>query len=121
MVSVCFENQCFGFANSLEGQAYGLDPHCGSRRSPDTPKERTWVLYPRLGIGIMEKKMETTLLWGHIGVMLRLHRDNGKQNANYYINTLQPVLGGFPKARAPFVSRLSRTPEIFGPPKGFRV
>ena len=29
-------------------------------------------------IGIMEKKMETTIVY------LRLYRDNGKQNGNYY-------------------------------------
>ena len=45
-------------------------------------------------IGIMEKKMETTIIyWGYIGIMeknmettiiLGLYRDNGKENGNYY-------------------------------------
>ena len=73
MVSVRFEDECFGFANSLEGQAYGLNPHCGSRRNPDPPKEWTWVLYPRLGIGIMEKKKGNYYIIGshrgYIGVI----------------------------------------------------
>ena len=51
-------------------------------------------------VGIMEKKMETTIIyqginWGYIGIMkkanynmiigyiLGLHRDNGKENGNY--------------------------------------
>ena len=46
-------------------------------------------------IGIMEKKMETTIVyWGYIGIMekkmenycsiLGLYRDNGKENGNQY-------------------------------------
>ena len=32
-------------------------------------------------IGMMEKRMETTIVyWGYIGS----HRDNGKENGNYY-------------------------------------
>ena len=41
------------------------------------------------GIGIMEKKMETTVM-GHagiIGYILGLYRDNGKEHGNYW-NTL---------------------------------
>ena len=39
-------------------------------------------------IGIMEKKMETTIM-GYIGIImgyiLGLYRDNGKENGNYYV------------------------------------
>ena len=36
-------------------------------------------------IGIMEKKMETTIVFrGYIGVILGLYWDNGKENGNYY-------------------------------------
>ena len=36
-------------------------------------------------IGIMEKKMETTIVyWGNIRVLLGQYRDNGKENENYY-------------------------------------
>ena len=40
-------------------------------------------------IGIMEKKMETTMMgyiyiyWGNIRVLLGLYRDNGEENGNY--------------------------------------
>ena len=34
-------------------------------------------------IGIMENKMETTIM-GFIGYMMGLYRDNGKENGNYY-------------------------------------
>ena len=32
----------------------------------------------------MEKKMETTIIWGYIGIILGLYWDNGKENGNYY-------------------------------------
>ena len=35
-------------------------------------------------MGIMEKKMETTGIRGHIGVVFWLYRDNGKGTGNYY-------------------------------------
>ena len=35
-------------------------------------------------IGIMEKKMETTIVnKGYIGIIWKLYRDHGKQNGNY--------------------------------------
>ena len=42
---------------------------------------------PRCYIGIMEKKMETTIM-GYIGILgyrLGLYWDNGKENGNYYL------------------------------------
>ena len=37
-------------------------------------------------IGIMEKKMETTIVFrGYIGIILGLYRDNGKEHGNYYV------------------------------------
>ena len=35
-------------------------------------------------IGIMEKKMETTIM-GYIGYILGLYWDNGKENGSYYL------------------------------------
>ena len=46
-------------------------------------------------IGIMEKKMETTILWGYIGDILGLYRDNGK-NGSYYI-----IIGVYIGVRVP--------------------
>ena len=42
---------------------------------------RRYLLYPTVYIGIMEKKMETTIY----RVLLELYWDNGKENGNYYI------------------------------------
>ena len=38
-------------------------------------------------MGIMEKKMETTIMGyiGIIGVILGFYRHNGKENGNYYL------------------------------------
>ena len=47
-------------------------------------KNMETTTYSILGyIGIMEKKVKTTTVyWGYI----MLHRDNGKEHGNYYVN-----------------------------------
>ena len=56
-------------------------------------------------IGIMEKRMETTIIyWGNIGVIWGLYRDNGKGNGNYY-----SILGNF---AARFQSGISSTAGV---------
>ena len=45
-------------------------------------------------IGIMEKKMETTIAcWGYIRVILGLYGDNGKENGNYYNGLYRVYIG----------------------------
>ena len=68
-------------------------PHRWPRRRNARASKPRCLLY-REYIGIMEKKMETTLeYWGYIGIMEKkmettlvywgLSRDNGKENGNY--------------------------------------
>ena len=55
-----------------------LDPS-SSRGSPQTLLDRGYI-------GIMERKMDTTLVyWGHIIYVYMVCRDSGKGNGNYYI------------------------------------
>ena len=55
------------------------------RRSEPCAQRRSGLGF-RVYMGIMEKKMEITIM-GYIGIIghiLGLYRDNGKENGNYY-------------------------------------
>ena len=51
----------------------------------------TTIYYNRAYIGILEKKIETTIMGyiGIIGYILGIYRDNGKENGNYYNGVIE--------------------------------